>query len=288
MAVPAEPVRVLDRARRPSSLASRRVDAAATRRRRSSRRRRGRRRARRRRRRRWAGRRRRRRRPASRRPGLDGDQAERLAVRRARRRGRRRGTSRPAAARGTGGTNRTWALDARARRPAPPARRAGPARTRSARRARPRPARRASRDAGASSSAAAAQQHVGRLERLDPADEQQHLGVRGQPDGRARAAPRVAGREQRRGPRPGCTTPTLPGSASYRSIELVGLPLGVGDQPVGGLDDLRLTDLATGRLGAVAARRGARFLTRAMVCMVCTSGTPHRSAASQPTWPDSQ
>jgi hypothetical protein len=32
----------------------------------------------------------------------------------------------------------------------------------------------------------------------------------------------------------------------------------------------------------------ASFLTLAIVCMVCTSGTPQRSLASAPTWPESQ
>jgi hypothetical protein len=35
-------------------------------------------------------------------------------------------------------------------------------------------------------------------------------------------------------------------------------------------------------------RASDRFLTLAIVCIVCTSGTFQRSAASQPTWPDSQ
>ena len=32
----------------------------------------------------------------------------------------------------------------------------------------------------------------------------------------------------------------------------------------------------------------AAFLTFAMVCIACTRGAPQRSAASQPTWPESQ
>ena len=32
----------------------------------------------------------------------------------------------------------------------------------------------------------------------------------------------------------------------------------------------------------------ASFFTFAMVCIVCTSGTPQRSRARAPTWPESQ
>ena len=38
----------------------------------------------------------------------------------------------------------------------------------------------------------------------------------------------------------------------------------------------------------VSPSASAAFLTFAMVCMVCTSGTPQRWAASQPTCPESQ
>ena len=38
----------------------------------------------------------------------------------------------------------------------------------------------------------------------------------------------------------------------------------------------------------VSPSASASFLTFAMVCMECTSGTPQRSRASAPTWPESQ
>ncbi len=38
----------------------------------------------------------------------------------------------------------------------------------------------------------------------------------------------------------------------------------------------------------VSPSASAAFLTRARVCALCTSGTPQRSRASQPTCPDSQ
>jgi len=42
------------------------------------------------------------------------------------------------------------------------------------------------------------------------------------------------------------------------------------------------------RGSGVSPSASAAFLTLARVCAVCTSGTPQRSLASQPTWPDSQ
>ena len=60
-----------------------------------------------------------------------------------------------------------------------------------------------------------AQQHVRGLERLDPADEQQHAGAAGRPVA-ARAAARSPGVNSSRST-PGGTTRTLPGSASYSS-----------------------------------------------------------------------
>ena len=131
-----------------------------------------------------------------------------------------------------------------------------------------------------------AQHHVGRLERLDPADEQQHDGVVGDPEptaGRRRVGP---GAKTSRST-PGATVADPRGLRVVELDELRGLVAGRRDQPVGRRDDLGLTDRAQRRLGAVALGQRA-FFTLAMVCMVCTSGTPQRSLASQPTWPDSQ
>jgi hypothetical protein len=69
--------------------------------------------------------------------------------------------------------------------------------------------------------------------------------------------------------------------------QLARLVGGVGHQPVDGRDHLLLPDHPAQRLGA-SPSASARFFTLARVCAVCTSGTPQRSVASQPTCPDSQ
>jgi hypothetical protein len=43
---------------------------------------------------------------------------------------------------------------------------------------------------------------------------------------------------------------------------------------------------ATG--SGVSPSASASFLTLAIVCIECTNGTPQRSRASAPTWPESQ
>ncbi len=58
-----------------------------------------------------------------------------------------------------------------------------------------------------------AQQHVGRLQRLDPPGEEQHVGVGRQPQLAAHAGSRSRGRKTDRST-PGLTTSTRPGSAS--------------------------------------------------------------------------
>ena len=108
------------------------------------------------------------------------------------------------------------------------------------------------------------------------------------------------GREPDRGPRrglrrraedvevdPGMDDLDPAGLGVVQVDQLLGLGVGVGDQHVGGLDDLLLTDHPGRRLGGVAVGQGA-FLTFAIVCIECTSGTPQRSRASAPTWPESQ
>ena len=94
-----------------------------------------------------------------------------------------------------------------------------------------------------------AQQHVRGLERLDPADEQQHAGVRRQA-GRGPGGGPVAGGEQLEVDARG-HHPDLAGVGVVQLDQLAGLVVGVGHQPVGGLDDLRLADLAPRRLGRV-------------------------------------
>ena len=94
------------------------------------------------------------------------------------------------------------------------------------------------------------QQHVGGLERLDAADEQQHDASCRHADGAAgggavagREPVEVdAGRDDERARRVGAVEPD----------ELAGLLVGVGDQPVGLGDHLLLADHAGARLGPVA------------------------------------
>ena len=95
------------------------------------------------------------------------------------------------------------------------------------------------------------QQDVGRLERLDAPDEQQQDGIGRHAEAGAGAAVASPGRKCSRST-PGATVTTRPGSASYRSTSWRGLVGGVGDQPVGGVDDLLLADDAAQRLGGVA------------------------------------
>ena len=108
----------------------------------------------------------------------------------------------------------------------------------------------------------------------------------GDADGAARASTLSTGVEHVEvDPRRGDDDPV--GVGVVEVDELARLATGVGDESVGGLDDLGLTDLAAIGSGRSPSARW-RFLTRAIVCMVCTSGTPQRSAASQPTCPESQ
>jgi hypothetical protein len=129
------------------------------------------------------------------------------------------------------------------------------------------------------------QQDVGRLERLDAPDEQQQDGVGRHAEAGAGGAGLAGtevlevdpGRDGRHAGRVGVV----------EVDELAGLVRGVGDEPVGGLDDLLLADDPAQRLRSVALGQ-REVLHLGEVCAVCTSGTPQRSLASQPTCPDSQ
>ena len=93
-------------------------------------------------------------------------------------------------------------------------------------------------------------EHVGRLERLDAADEQEEHGIRGDAD--ARPAPRRCDPGWNDGEvDTGLGDDDPVGVGVVEVDELSGLAVGVGDEPVGGLDDLGLTDLAAHRLGQV-------------------------------------
>lgn len=131
-----------------------------------------------------------------------------------------------------------------------------------------------------------AQEYVGGLEGLDAAREEGHERVLGQ------AEPGTGGGAAVRGTEAFQVDAGMD-DGDARGVRLVvakqfpGLLDGVGDEAVGGAHDLGLADHARGGLGVSPAARLA-FLTLAMVCMACTSGTPQRWAASQPTWPESQ
>ena len=108
---------------------------------------------------------------------------------------------------------------------------------------------------GSSSARDGPEQHVGRLERLDPAGEQQH-------DRRRRAA-RAAARAACVGTRPedvevdaGVDHLDPAGVGVVELDQLLGLEIGVGDQHVRGLDDLLLADHPGERFGSVAVGQG--------------------------------
>ena len=220
---------------------------------------------------------------------LERDQTERLVVRRhgdqvggavERRRGRRRSAA--------AGTARASA-DAERRRPARSARSAGPGRCRSGpptittvrsrATARVEPLQRGGRG----------QEHVGRLERLDPADEGDDVAALRRPS-RSRATGAELGRrgENRSRSTPGCDDGRRRSAAApYRSIR--------SRASNGVLATSRSASATTCSSPITRASGSGRspaaswaFLTLARVCAVCTSGTPQRSRASQPTWPESQ
>ena len=95
-----------------------------------------------------------------------------------------------------------------------------------------------------------AQQHVGRLERLEPPGEEDDVGVRGQVEPTPRVDG-VAGTEHRQVDA-GVDDLDAAGIGVVQVDQLLGLGVGAGDQHVGGLDDLLLADDPCGRLGGVA------------------------------------
>ncbi len=100
-------------------------------------------------------------------------------------------------------------------------------------------------------------QHVGGLERLDPADEQQHVGVGGQsqPPARRPAPVRPTGGEDAEVD-PGRHDRDLAGVRAVEGAQLVRLVVGVRQQPAGGRDHLLLPDQPAGRLRCVALGEG--------------------------------
>ncbi len=94
------------------------------------------------------------------------------------------------------------------------------------------------------------EQDVGRLERLDAPDEQQQDGVGRHPEAGAGGS-RLAGAEVLEVDAGGDGDDALDVGA-VEVDQLARLVGGVGDQPVGGLDDLLLADDAAQRLGGVA------------------------------------
>ena len=131
-----------------------------------------------------------------------------------------------------------------------------------------------------------AQQHVGPFEGLDAADEEQDPTVAGQPE---RFTRRVGvARGERREVDAGGDDAHL-GRVGVVELDEVAPPRPRCSRRAGRRPRRPGPRRSRGQ-AAPGCRRSAgdRFLTRAMVCIVWTSGTPHRSAASQPTWPDSQ
>ena len=93
------------------------------------------------------------------------------------------------------------------------------------------------------------QQHVGRLERLDPAGEEQHDRVLGEAELASSVGP-VAGAEDTEVDA-GVDHVDGLGAGTVEVDQLAGLGVGVGDEEVRGLDDLLLADHACHRLRGV-------------------------------------
>ena len=217
--------------------------------------------------------------------GLGGDEPEGLVVRRHGDHRCGRVPDRASSAGGTGGTNRTTSSIS-SRRPARRAPRGARARSRRVRRRSGR--RVATRRSGVSSSstATACSSTSGALSGCRPAGEQHDVGVRRQAEVTARRR-RCRGDGRRSGRHPECTTSTRPGSASYRLISCLA-SMSVLAISMSAASTTCSSPMIRATGSGVSPTARASFLTLAIVCMVCTSGTPHRSRASAPTWPESQ
>ena len=180
---------------------------------------------------------------------LDRDQPERLVVRRD---GDQVGARYhwTSCSRATGGTNRTCAVDPQPRGEALQLARARPGRCRSGRRAPPRPGRRAAPAGARAGRRRRAAARPGALSGWIRPTKSSTRRVGRQAERGPGGGP-VAGGEHARGRRPGGTTRDPAGVGVVQLDQLAGLVVGVGHEPVGGLDDLRLADLAPRRLGRV-------------------------------------
>ena len=224
--------------------------------------------------------------------GLQRDQPERLVVARHRdqvggpvERGQVGAGQRRQEPHRVGQAERRGQLDQRGRPVQPGA--AGPADD------RPMVSRAASSGSSWRSSAAARSSTSGRLERLDPADEgddrpvdrqaEPHAGPRPRRRARARAP---AGRTGRGRPR---ARPRPPGPGRRRTGRSGRGPRSGCWRPAGRPPAVTCSSPTMRTSGSGRSPSASiAFLTLARVCAVCTSGTPQRSLASQPTWPDSQ
>ena len=101
-----------------------------------------------------------------------------------------------------------------------------------------------------------AEQHVGRLERLDPAGEEQDVGVRRQPEPGARRALRHGPEDVEVDAGVDDLDPRRVGVVQLD--QLLGLEVGAGDQHVGGLDHLLLADHPRRAARGCRPRRGRR------------------------------
>ena len=131
-----------------------------------------------------------------------------------------------------------------------------------------------------------AQQHVGRLERLDAADEREHLLVAGRARAR-REPPRLSPGVNISRSTPGCTTSMRAGSAWCSETSCCASCSVLTINRSASSTTCCSPTARSGGSGE-SPSASAAFFTAASVCAVCTSGTAQRSRASQPTCPDSQ
>lgn len=131
-----------------------------------------------------------------------------------------------------------------------------------------------------------AEQHVGGLQGLDAAREEGDQGVLREAEAGAGGGAAV-GRGEAVEVDARVDDGDLAGVGVVVAYELVGLFGGVGDEAVSGGHDLHLADHAGGGFGAVAGGQGG-VLDLGHGVHGVHQGAPQRSAASQPTWPESQ